>query len=232
MKSVVRRLKALTRAVLGKELLAKPDIVCTNERFGSDFGGWDVVTTNIDNNSVIYSFGVGEDASFDADLIEKFDVTIHAFDPTPKSIEYVKKQGFSDRFVMHEYGIAAFDGNAYFYPPPSAKYFSYTLLDRPKMKAHAILVPVKRLSTILGELGHDHIDVLKMDIEGAEYDVINDMSKSDIRPQQILVEFHHRFGDIGIPKTKQAIKKLRSMGYRIFSVSTTKKEFCFIRNFN
>lgn len=230
MKDIIRRLRVLLKAAVGKEFLVKPDVICAKERFGSDYGGWDVVTTNIDIHSIVYSFGVGEDASFDTALIEKFDLTIHAFDPTPKSIEWVKRQGFSDRFVMHDYGIAAFDGNVSFNPPENPDHVSHTLLDRPSTKAKAISVPVKRLSTIMKELGHDDIHIIKMDVEGAEYDVIHDMSKSDIRPEQILVEFHHRFPSIGIKKTKEAIERIGSMGYCLFSVSATNEEFCFIRN--
>ena len=41
------------------------------------------------------------------------------------------------------------------------------------------------------ELGRDHIDVLKMDIEGSEYGVLEDVLYLDIR--QLLVEVHQRF---------------------------------------
>lgn len=35
-------------------------------------------------------------------------------------------------------------------------------------------IPVKKLSTIMDELNHQKTEILKMDIEGAEYDVIED----------------------------------------------------------
>ena len=73
-RSIVRRLKTLAKAAVGKELLVRPDIVCVKERLGSDYGGWDVVTTNMDTHSIVYSLGVGKDASFDIALIEKFDL--------------------------------------------------------------------------------------------------------------------------------------------------------------
>lgn len=230
MKSVVRKLKNIVKTAVGKEFIVRPDIICTKERFGLDYGGWDVLTTGIDANSIVYSFGVGEDASFDTALIEKFNLVVHAFDPTPKSIEWVKGQGFPSNFVMHEYGLAAFDGVVSFNPPENSDHVSHTLLDRSSTKAESISVPVKRLGTIMKELGHDQIDLLKMDIEGAEYDVLIDISKSDMRPLQILVEFHHRFPNVGIQKSKEAIERLRSMGYQLFSVSDTNEEFCFIRN--
>jgi FkbM family methyltransferase len=216
------------KATIGEECNVQLDLVTSTERFGSDYGGWDIITANLNAHSTIYSVGIGEDASFDTELIEKFGLTVHGFDPTPRSIEWVKRQGFSDRFVMHEYGIAAFDGNVSFNPPENPDHVSYTLLDRPLTKAKAISVPVKRLSTIMKELGHDHIDLLKMDVEGAEYDVIDDISESIIRPQQFVVEFHHRFPGVGVKRTEDAIDRLRSMGYGLFSISATNEEFCFI----
>lgn len=56
----MRRLKVLGRAAIGKELLVTPDINCMKRRFGSDYGGWDVVATNIHVGSIVYSFGVGD----------------------------------------------------------------------------------------------------------------------------------------------------------------------------
>ena len=47
-----------------------------------------------------------------------------------------------------------------------------------------------------------------MDIEGAEYDVIDDILNSNIRIHQILVELHHRFpGNIN-RKDKKIFEKI------------------------
>lgn len=226
--SMVQRVKTLIKVVLGREPFVSPDTRITKQRFGSEYGGWEVATDNIDSQSIVYSFGVGEDASFDSALIDEYNLVVHAFDPTPKSIEWVKKQGFPNNFVMHEYGIAAFDGNVSFNPPENPDHVSHTVLSRPSTTSKAITVSVKRLDTIMRELKHGHVDILKMDIEGAEYDVIDDISKSSIRPRQILIEFHHRFPGVGVEKTKEAIDRIRSMGYRLFAVSDTNEEFCFI----
>jgi Methyltransferase FkbM domain len=55
-------------------------------------------------------------------------------------------------------------------------------------KTNGTKLPVKRLATIMKELGHTRLDVLKMDIEGDEYDVLRDIA--DIPIRQILVEMH------------------------------------------
>jgi len=131
--------------------------------------------------------------------------------------------------IIHDYGIAAFDGEIAFYPPENDSHVSHTVLDRPATKDRAIHVPVKRLGTIMAELGHSSLDILKMDIEGAEYDVIDDMLLSEIRPRQVLVEFHHRFSNVGLAKTTKDIQKLRSAGYALCSVSDSDEEFGFLR---
>ena len=230
MKRLILKLKLLIKVILGKEFLAKKDVCLPTEKFGSDYGGWDIVINDINKDSIVYSFGVGEDASFDLALINKFNLTVHAFDPTPKSIEWVGKKNFSNRFVMHEYGIADFDGVVSFNPPENPDHVSHTILDRPSTNENSISVPVYSLRTIMNKIGHSKIDILKMDVEGAEYDVINELCKSDIRPKQLLVEFHHRFPGVGIDKTKNAINLLKSIGYKLFSVSSINEEFSFILN--
>jgi len=207
------------------------DTGVNTRRFGSDYGGWVLAHEKLDADSVVYSFGVGEDVSFDVDLIDTFGLTVHAFDPTPKSIKWVKAQNLPDNFRLHEYGLAAFDGQVSFHPPDNPEHVSHTILQKESTKAQAFTVPVKRLRTIMEELGHGHIDVLKMDIEGAEYQVIDGICQSGIRPVQILIEFHHRFPMVGVEATKKAIRQLRGIGYRLFSVSATSgREFSFIHN--
>ncbi len=228
MKSTLKRAATIIRALIGREILVARDVRCKTERFGSEFAGWDVAIDRLDSDAVVYSFGVGEDASFDVGLIERFGLTIHAFDPTPKSIEWVRQQDLPSEFVLHEYGIAAFDGEADFSPPENPEHVSHTLLQRTSTREQAISVQVRRLATIAAELGHDRIDVLKMDIEGAEYEVIRDLMKGEIRPGQILVEFHHRFPEVDVDETRTAIDRLRKIGYGLFAVSPSNEEFCFI----
>jgi hypothetical protein len=79
------------------------------------------------------------------------------------------------------------------------------------------------------EFGHTRLDVLKMDIEGAEYDVITDILATGIEVGQLLIEFHHRFAGVGIERTRQAITALNAAGYRIFFTSESGEEYSLIR---
>ena len=194
---------------------------------GSVYGGWQIDPTAINANSVVYSFGVGEDISFDLSLIETFGCHVYAFDPTPKSIAWVSDKDLPSQFHFFAYGVADFDGEARFSPPVNPEDVSYTLLERPETAQSAINVPVHRLQTIMGNLGHNRIDILKMDIEGAEYAVLQQLRQSPVRIGQLLIEFHHRFESVGWHQTAAAIKLLENAGFHRFYVSPSGEEFSF-----
>jgi FkbM family methyltransferase len=197
-------------------------------RLGSEYGAHAVTSDALSAESVVYSFGVGEDVSFDLAMIERFGVTVHAFDPTPRSIAWVKAQTLPPEFVLHEFGLANHDGTADFAPPENAEHISHTLLVREKSSGPAITVQVRRLATLAKELGHSRIDVLKMDIEGAEYAVIEDVLASEIPIGQLLVEFHHHLPEVTLAKTEEAIERLNQAGYRIFHIADNGREFSLV----
>jgi FkbM family methyltransferase len=192
--------------------------------YGSSYGGWSVYPKLLNAQSIVYSFGVGEDISFDLELIRQHKCPVYAFDPTPRSIAWVKNQFLPPEFHLQEYGIAAYDGSANFFPPENPAHISHTMLQK---DGAAISVPVKRLKTIMNELGHNHIDLLKMDIEGAEYPVLEDIL--DLPIKQLLVEFHHRWEGIGFEKTLSMIRLLKQHGYQLFAISPQIEEFSFMK---
>lgn len=78
-------------------------------------------------------------------------------------------------------------------------------------------------------LGHKRIDLLKINIEGGEYPVIDDLIASRINVGQLVVEFHHRFPGHTLTETESAVNILNEHGYKIFYISDAGKEYSFIR---
>jgi FkbM family methyltransferase len=197
-------------------------------RHGSEYGGWWICPRGISADSVVYSFGIGTDVSFDLSLIETYGLTVDAFDPTPASIAWLKTRPLPGQFKWQELGIAAYDGRATFFPPANPEHVSHSVVPPVGSDRQGIEVDVRRLSGIMGSLGHDRVDILKLDIEGAEYEVLDDILASGVRPGQLLVEFHHRVPGIGVERTRRAVARLEAAGYRIFAVSDTGEEYGFI----
>jgi FkbM family methyltransferase len=182
-----------------------------------EYGGWRICPDDIKAESIVYSFGVGEDISFDLSLIQTFHLRVWAFDPTPRSIAWVNGQPKSPNFVFHPYGIAHFDGIATFHLPDNPDHVSGTLLPDGRHGGGKLEVPVKRLANIMAELGHQRLDILKLDIEGAEYAVLEDVLRSELRIDQILVEFHPPLRR-DKEQVRRTIRELNRNGYLLFAV--------------
>ena len=89
--------------------------------------------------------------------------------------------------------------------------------------------PVARLATLVTRVGGRPPDLLKLDIEGAEYRVLPELLASGFRPRQSLVEWHHRWAETGPRATRQAIRQLNAAGYLVASVSDNGREYTFVR---
>jgi FkbM family methyltransferase len=223
--------KRVVRAFLGRDLWQQRQVKCTKLWLGDDGARWCICPDVLSVSSVVYSFGVGEDVSFELELTRQFGVRVHVFDPTPRSIEWLRKQALPEKIHFYAYGLAEHDGTCKFFPPRNPAHVSHSLVGRKTTRA-AIEVPVRRLANITRALGHKRIDLLKMDVEGAEYGVIADAISSGISVGQLLVEFHHRWPEIGIEKTEAAIQALNRAGYSIFSISAGGEEYSFLRTAN
>lgn len=195
---------------------------------GSAYGGYAVVPALLGPGRLVYSFGVGEDASFDLAMIERFGAQVHAFDPTPRSLAWVEQQSWPDGFVFHPMGLGATDGTLTLHPPPKADHVSFSPVAR-KGAGAPVTVPVKTAATLMDSLGHGTLDILKADIEGAEYDVIDQLVRDGPQPDQLLLEFHHHLPGIAWSQTKRAIATLREAGYALFDQSEAGPEMSFVR---
>jgi hypothetical protein len=63
--------------------------------------------------------------------------------------------------------------------------------------------------------GHTSIDLLKIDIEGFEYEVLESCLSAGIPIKQICVEFHDFFPHIPRRKTTDMIRLLQSKGFEL-----------------
>jgi FkbM family methyltransferase len=194
-----------------------PEVQVVREltHIGSDYGGYFLDLSIVPHQPIVYSLGIGEDISFDLSLIEEHGFTVHAFDPTPLVREWLDSQLLPPEFCFHASGIADYDGRADFYLPPRTDFISHSIIRARQYSPHSISLPVMKLSTVMRSLGHTRIDILKMDIEGAEFAVLDDLMNDGIEVAQVLVEFHHRLSTLGIGKTRRTLAALNDYGLRI-----------------
>jgi FkbM family methyltransferase len=194
-------------------------------------GDWAMCAGAIGPASVVYSFGVGDNVAWDLAMIEQFGCTVHAFDPTPASIAWVRRQSLPPQFVFHELGVSNFDGQLPFFPPRKAGSTHFSQEPRGGLFARqpSVLAPVRRLATIMQSLGHQRLDVLKLDVEGSEFEAVPDILASDIEIDQLLVEIHYQFRSRSFREALELIGAIKASGMRCVYVSARGFEFTFVK---
>lgn len=227
---LLRSGKRWLRRTLGRDLLVPVEAGRPVEFHGSEYGGWAVLSDSLNATSIVYSFGVGEDASFDLSLIEKYGCRVHAFDPTPKAAQWVADNIRNERFIFEPVALSDRDGTLRLFLPLDPTHVSASLVVGSRTGTAFFDAPCQRFQTICRRLGHARVDVLKMDIEGAEYLVLREIlsDSGGIRPAQLLVEFHHWMKPFTRHDTEDAVALLRQLRYSPVWRSESGHELLFV----
>jgi len=184
------------------------------EYLGTEYGGWLVDLDLIPENSTVLSAGIGEDISFDLELITRKNCNIIGIDPTKKSHTFVESQLNLKNFSLIK---KALDGESdtlvTMYENSNPMYVSESIL--PSHHSIKEFQSYIAETVSLNELFnmYDNISLIKMDIEGSEYNVIEALTRIPDSIKQICVEFHHFCTDYTIEHTQKMIKSLESFGF-------------------
>ena len=226
-------LKVMKRYVLhqfGQDVYAGVECRIPKAYYGSTYGGYVVCPDLIDKDSIVYSFGLGDDISFDIELIDRHGISVFAYDPAPETQEWLAGQELPSSFIYQAIALSDQNAELTFYPSPNDR-VNYTLVEREVRKGKAVTVPARRFVDLVAENGHGHVDLLKIDIEGAEFKVLWDILDSNVSIGQLVIEFHHKFkifNGQGVSWMKEVLAALHDHGFRIFDVSSGGIEYSFV----
>jgi FkbM family methyltransferase len=195
-----------------------PKVKDTNfniKHYGTYYGGYDIVD-DVEIKNVV-SCGLGEDASFDIEIINKKNSVVYAVDPTPKSIVYYQKirenfgstktESYSsdgnqsirsydlknvseNNFILVNYAIYnSSKREVKLYYPANKNFVSTSINKNKNYSEDFFYAKIITLDQLIEKFLLKDIDLLKLDIEGAEIEVIKDFLNKKIFPKQIAVEF-------------------------------------------
>lgn len=213
----------LTRRIVDRWVAYRPALDL--ERIGTDYGGWIVPTALIRQDWICYLGGVGEDITFDLGLIERFGVAVFAFDPTPRAIEHSARVASGEPgFHFLPVGLWSEDTTLRFFAPKDPSHVSHSVVNLQRTSEY-FEAPCRAVPSLMEELGHRSIDLLKLDIEGAEHKVLKSTLRAGIRPKVICTEIDQPVGAFRFWST---IRRVRSAGYTLVAMSGW--NFTFVRN--
>ena len=145
-----QRKKRFLKRLTGKELRLKVELDIATVKDG----GWWFHTEALNNESIVYSLGVGDEIDFDLAIIEQYGAEVFGFDPTPNSIDLLasNRNKLPDRFHFHPWAVTATDGALKFYPrlkkDGSKSDVMFTMIPEEETKNDVIEVPAYSLKTI------------------------------------------------------------------------------------
>ncbi len=207
---------------------------------GSKPHGYWIPANFLDQNSICYCVGAGDDISFDTELKVLYDSKIFIFDPTPASklhfntIKEISRQNqmmpsvsqddtftyrisFKQMEDLHFISVGVWSEKTVlkFFDPGIENYVSHSAYLFKDSKNTAEF-PVDTLKNFMSTFHHSTIDILKLEIEGAEYEVLDNLIRDRLDIKVILVEFDEIFHKKGIShffRIKKYYKRLKKAGY-------------------
>lgn len=158
-------------------------------KIGSDYGGWSVPTDVLKPGALCYCAGTGEDLSFDLDLTRSFSCTVFSFDPTPAAIKFAQRpESRAPNLTFLPYGIWNKDTSVRFYAPRDPSHVSHSIKNLQRTRSY-FTAHCRSIPSIMQTYSHDRVDLIKLDIEGAEYDVVDQLIHLNLLPKVLCVEF-------------------------------------------
>lgn len=219
-----RRLQAFASNLIGVDPYTsiKIDHEQGLQRLGEECG-WMVPIPRLSPGCVCYCVGAGEDISFDVALAERYLCDVHTFDPTPKAVAYVSSalRSLSTPISFHPWGVWERDGLVRMYAPRNPSHVSYSAINLQRTDEF-FEADCRSLRSIMTDLGHRRIQLLKLDIEGAEYQVLKSMIADEIFPSILAVEFdevHTPIDGGANARVRSAVNMLIGVRYHLVAVA-------------
>jgi len=177
---------------------------------GSSYGGWLIPSGLMGNSWVCYGVGAGGDTSFDMELISRYGATVRAFDPVAGYVELANERaGGESRFSAHQAALATVDGPIRMQVTHDAHSASVSAAELYDGHEHVVL-PGRTLISLMTELGDDHIDLLKIDVEGAEYELLPTLNPRALGVKILSIQLHHTGS---VRQARELIARLADQGY-------------------
>jgi FkbM family methyltransferase len=174
-------------------------------------------------SSVIIDVGCGYDAEFSRHLIEAYGLHAYGVDPTRKHAPALKALADASHGKFQHWPLAVSQEVGRLTFQESRNRESGSLLPEHTNLREDVSIAYEVESVTLGELvqriGSKSIALAKLDLEGAEYELLKKAAPQDFAAfDQLFIEFHHHCTRYTIQDTQDIILKLKGMGFVAFTL--------------
>ena len=201
------------------------------ERLGTKYGGWWLDSSLIGDQPLLVDCGLGEDISFPDAFLDRFGGRVIGVAANPRSLDYCRRhcpEGMEIR--PQAMWKTAGETLTFHLPrpqdqlPKGADGVSGSLMDSHEYVegGQQVNVTTTSLLELLSDTGRAQCDVLKLDIEGAEYEVLEELCQSSFirKTRQLLVEYHHAVTHHSLDETAASVVLIRDAGFDLVHIES------------
>ena len=198
-------------------------------RLGTKYGGWWIDRRAIRLQPLLIDCGLGCDISFPVAFLSRFGGIVIGIEPNPQSLSYCRDHCPPGMHIVDKaFWTKAGQTLTFYLPraqeqlPRGADGVSGSLVNSHEYVggSNILTVTTTSLEDVLSRTGRTDCDVLKLDIEGAEYQVLEDLCTRGLlsKVRQLLVEFHHRATHHTMAETQAITARIENAGFHLVHV--------------
>ena len=193
-----------------------------------DIGGHTFCTRLLGNNSKVIDLG-GHQGCFSQQMIDRYRCTAYVVEPVYSLYESIIA---GPMLKKYNFAIASDVGETVFYESENIQAGSI-LGQNVDFNGESYIVKTNSLSNFIDELGLKEVDLLKVDIEGAEISLIDTMdidSASHIK--QLTVEFHDSTPNPNVQEIDviKSIQHLADLGFCGINMGNDNRDWFFMNS--
>lgn len=155
---------------------------------------------NINEKSIVFDLG-GYEGQWSSDIFAKYCCLIHVFEPVEKFAQTIDKRFSSNsKIVLHNFGLASDNGEEFIFVDEDKSSITREL------NSNTEKIQLKKASTFIERNSINKIDLMKINIEGAEYDLLEHLIDSGYikKIKNIQVQFHDF-----VPKAESRMQEIQ-----------------------
>ena len=178
---------------------------------GSDYGYWVVPVDWIDSSWTCYCVGAGGDITFERELLARYSPTVRSFEPDEDYVGRIEiSPEHAARFSAYQMAITPADGPIRMqrtHIPGSRSLSPVHLYDTEDY----VEVPGRSLRSLMEEFGDDRVELLKVDVEGGEYDLVPTLDLAAMGVRVFCIQLHHTGT---VRDARSLVEGIRDQGFR------------------
>jgi len=185
-----------------------------------------IVLPFMGNKPIIIDGGANIGQTVRSYLSVRVQSRIHAFEPGPAAFDMLQKQGFGPQVVLNRLALSDFDGEAEFHSNEGPSEVASLLQRVDGVKCcpltQSFKVPCARLDSYAEAARLEHIDVLKLDLQGGELRALKGAERlfREKRVDVVVCEVWYVPSYDGAPYYWEIGEFLQRSGFRTWYIDT------------